>query len=259
VNNIYQNLFGRDAGKEGIDFYRKGLENGEFTLQSIVKNVIDGAQNQDQTTLTNKMEVAEYFTDNLGTIPYQSDDIQAVRSVLTNINETPSSAQEAKTLAANTLQQMAEAGVITLSDLAGTYSLSAFTINYDSGEVLTEANVDNYSGTYVISEQGWMDQDLKINDTTFGLPQQPIELIDFNTFQSEYNEQSYMIDFNLEGNTLTTIANHILGSSYYEEDVWVEVSNEVSTQTMTEDMLDVIGVTDTAASSLGAEVSSFGV
>ena len=44
VNNIYTQLFGRDADAEGAAFYVGRLESGAMTLASIALNIADGVQ-----------------------------------------------------------------------------------------------------------------------------------------------------------------------------------------------------------------------
>lgn len=82
VTNIFNNLFGRDPDAAGLDFYVEALDDGTMTMATIVHNIIDGAQNEDLTVMNNKVEVAQYFTDNLGNKQYGNDQILAARSVL---------------------------------------------------------------------------------------------------------------------------------------------------------------------------------
>lgn len=96
VDNIFQNLFGRDADDAGSEFYTTRLDDGTFTLGTIVKRVIDGAQNEDATTIDNKVEVAQYFTDNLGDKQYTEDDITDARALLDGIDETDASVTDAQ-------------------------------------------------------------------------------------------------------------------------------------------------------------------
>lgn len=67
VNNLYQQLFGRDAEAEGLEFYTDLLESGEKTLAEIALTIADGAQNGDLATLNNKLAVSQGFTDALDT------------------------------------------------------------------------------------------------------------------------------------------------------------------------------------------------
>ena len=44
INNLYQQLFGRDADPEGLAFYLEELQSGRATLASIALNISDGVQ-----------------------------------------------------------------------------------------------------------------------------------------------------------------------------------------------------------------------
>src|SRR5690554_6060691 len=60
VNNLYQQLFGRDADAEGLAFYTGHLESGDLTLAQIASEIAGGAQDNedgdnDLTTLNNKV------------------------------------------------------------------------------------------------------------------------------------------------------------------------------------------------------------
>ena len=62
VNNLYQQLFNRDAEEEGLNFYVGKLESGEYSLGDIAIVVMNGAQNSDVTALENKLAAANDFT-----------------------------------------------------------------------------------------------------------------------------------------------------------------------------------------------------
>lgn len=66
VNGLYQQMFGRDAEAEGLNFYVGLLESGERTLAEIALSIADGAQNDDLITLNNKVAVGQEFTDQAG-------------------------------------------------------------------------------------------------------------------------------------------------------------------------------------------------
>lgn len=101
VNNIYLNLFGRDAETEGLEYYAAKLDQGEMTTVSIVQNVMDGAQDgetPDATILNNKLEVASYFTENAQGKTYGENHLDEAREVLAgeilDVSEAKSVADE---------------------------------------------------------------------------------------------------------------------------------------------------------------------
>ena len=62
INNIYQNLFGRNADPGGLAFYLQLLETGAATLPSIALQILDGAQNEDAADVAAKVAAANAFT-----------------------------------------------------------------------------------------------------------------------------------------------------------------------------------------------------
>ena len=99
VNFIYNNLFGRDAEEEGLNYYVEGLEDGTFTLVSIVQNIIDGAEagSTDKAVFQNRLQVAQSFTDGVydNFKSYQAEDILDARGVLYLVDESGNSLSNA--------------------------------------------------------------------------------------------------------------------------------------------------------------------
>ncbi len=70
VNQIYQNLFNRDADVQGLEFWAARLREGTFTVDQIVKVIADNASDtnaQDKTTYANKVAAAKAFSAELNT------------------------------------------------------------------------------------------------------------------------------------------------------------------------------------------------
>lgn len=65
VQNLYQQLFGRDGEQAGVDYWVNLLENGT-PLAQIALEIANGAQNDDVTAINNKVAVAQKFTDLAG-------------------------------------------------------------------------------------------------------------------------------------------------------------------------------------------------
>ena len=67
VNQIYQNLFDRDADATGLLYWSKQIKNGTLELASIANDLIWAANNNsgsadDKTALTNKSNAAVAYT-----------------------------------------------------------------------------------------------------------------------------------------------------------------------------------------------------
>ncbi len=59
-----------------------------------------------------------------------------------------------------------DTATITLDTLKGTYKLTAFTVTFDDGTIITQDDYSSYSGTWVISSDGNLSQTLTFEDTT---------------------------------------------------------------------------------------------
>jgi len=98
VNNLYQQMFNRDADPEGLNFYLGQLESGAASLASIALDIANGARNEDRATLNNKVEVANSFTREVDSedAPYTSADIPSARSLLEEVDDTEESVDAAE-------------------------------------------------------------------------------------------------------------------------------------------------------------------
>jgi len=61
VTNLYVQLFNRNPDQAGLDFYVDELNSGRRSLQSISLDILNGAQNDDVTILTNRRLVSQHF------------------------------------------------------------------------------------------------------------------------------------------------------------------------------------------------------
>ena len=95
VNNIYQQLFGRDADPEGLDFFVDRLDSGVSTLASIALNIADGVREgtTDASIVANKLEVANAFTSAIETqeVAYGADQIEPAKGLLDAVDGTDES------------------------------------------------------------------------------------------------------------------------------------------------------------------------
>lgn len=67
INQIYQQLFNRDAEAAGRDFFLDKLNKGELNVNNIAIAILDSAQGNDKTIVTNKVAAADLFTKSLDT------------------------------------------------------------------------------------------------------------------------------------------------------------------------------------------------
>lgn len=62
VNNLFQQMFNRNADPEGLHFYVERLNSGTATLSRIARQIADGAQNEDLSIFENKVSLGRAFT-----------------------------------------------------------------------------------------------------------------------------------------------------------------------------------------------------
>jgi hypothetical protein len=101
LDTIYLQIFGRLPDPAGKAFYLERLQSGALTLQSITLDVLNGSQNEDLQTVSNKLEVASYFTSQVAArgLAYGSDDIDGARAILdmvdSDMGSVPGAMQQA--------------------------------------------------------------------------------------------------------------------------------------------------------------------
>jgi len=105
LNSVYQNLFGRDMDAEGEAYWIGQLNNGR-PVGGIILDIINGARNtsagQDLTVITNKLAVANYYTEKVITANATwtvADDQADAQSVLANVTSVASTVDAGKALA----------------------------------------------------------------------------------------------------------------------------------------------------------------
>jgi len=94
INNIYLNLFGRNAETEGLNWWVEQYQNGTYTLPNIALAVLYGAQGGDATRVNNKRAIADYYTLKVRNgCTYDYDDAVAV---IQGIDESPDTVHAGK-------------------------------------------------------------------------------------------------------------------------------------------------------------------
>lgn len=67
INNLYQQLFGRDAEPEGLGFWSGLLINNQLNLAQIAHSMLNGAQSVDRQVVEGRVQAAAAFTQQLDT------------------------------------------------------------------------------------------------------------------------------------------------------------------------------------------------
>lgn len=119
---LYQQMFNRNPDQAGLDFYLQALEDGTYTLPSIALEVANGAQNEDATTLNYKIQVAEYYTEQVDATGarYATGDIPSAQALLAGVSDDPISVVDGKGAADDLIATQIDEGVE-----GETYSLKA--------------------------------------------------------------------------------------------------------------------------------------
>jgi len=170
INSIYQSLFGRDADLAGLNFFADALSKGTLNINNIAIAILDGAQGNDKTIVTNKVNAADAYTKALDTgaevVAYSGNAAaaQGVAFLKTVTTTAPTSAQVdaavATMVTASTNGGTGSAGVtLTLTDKADlfapttTVDATKTTAGNDTIRGLTKAdltsadNIDGGAGT----------------------------------------------------------------------------------------------------------------
>jgi len=106
VNQIYRNLFGRDAEVDGLTYWANGLSSGNFTIANAVTTIAAGAQGTDLAAYNAKVSAATKFTAALDTateiLNYSGATANnAAKAWLSTINSSATEAAATTTAALN--------------------------------------------------------------------------------------------------------------------------------------------------------------
>ena len=89
VNNLYQQLFSRDADDAGLEYYVGVLSAGEKTLSEIALTISNAAQGSDSVVLNTKVQAANYYTNTVAASNY---DVTTAKEILAGIDEVSTGA-----------------------------------------------------------------------------------------------------------------------------------------------------------------------
>ena len=160
IDNIYNQVFGRDADDEGESFYVTKLLSGEFTFVDVAQRVLDGATGTDAALIANKTLAAQSFTDALA-----ADDVaaagyvgtaaaQGAKTWLAQVDETLDSVVAAEANLTETVQAngdytytYAEAAALYASDtLPANFSISDESVDLGTLSILELQEADDEAG-----------------------------------------------------------------------------------------------------------------
>ena len=95
INRLYQFLYNRDAEEAGLNFYLGKLEDttNPWSLSTIALRIFSGSLGNDKNTIDNKVELANYFTNqhDPAKTKYDLDGVQALRATVDKVTADTSS------------------------------------------------------------------------------------------------------------------------------------------------------------------------
>lgn len=116
VNNIYRQLFNRDADEAGLAWYVGLLDSGEKTLQTITLDIMGGATGEDRPIVENRKQVAKHFVSQLEAADISLSD-SIYNTLMQSVEGSASTAQAACSLVNTSI--IASGGVIDPGDNDG--------------------------------------------------------------------------------------------------------------------------------------------
>ena len=159
VNNIYQNLFGRDAETAGLAYWVSEIASGRVTLASAAFDILNGARNADATVVANRIEVAQAFVANYsattaGILGYVGDAAAAqARTFLRTVTDTAASKTAALAGVAAAVTSTVAAGGTTTPVVGSTFTLTTG-VDAPSGGAGNDtiSGLLGSSGTYTVGD-----------------------------------------------------------------------------------------------------------
>ncbi len=114
---------------------------------------------------------------------------------------------------------------INVGQLAGTYSLTGFTVEYDDATILTQNTVSSYSGTMTITSNGDMTQSVTLNGNGLSLSG-TFSILSNSIMRMSVGGCTYDMGYSFNNNVFTTSSDSgTCGSNSSEIDVWQKTSS----------------------------------
>lgn len=150
IDTLYQQLFNRSAEPAGLIYWTNKIASGAETLATIARALVEGAQNDDVTTLAKKVAVAARYTDaaddtTANILAYKGDAAAAAaRAQLKNVTKDT----DAATFDVAAIVTAVAAG--STSGITGT----TYTLTTAADNVVGTANNDTINGSLVYAAGG---------------------------------------------------------------------------------------------------------
>jgi len=229
VNQLYQNIFGREAEPTGLVFWAGELTAGRQTVASIALQLSYSAQGTDADVVSNRIEAANSFTTGLNTTEeitgYSGDAATAsARSWLATVGSDTASKDAAVAGVDAAITAAVAAGGGGSTDAAQVFTLTASAAGDDfsggSGDdTFNSANTARYQDVDVLDGGGGTDTlTAKLNSATaHDAFVNDIEIINFDVLGASTilaNQITGATNVNLTGGAVLTMTNAAGGITY---------------------------------------------
>ena len=229
VNQLYQNIFGREAEPDGLVYWAGELTAGRQTVASIALQLSYSAQGTDADVVSNRIEAANAFTTGLNTTDeitgYSGDAAAAsARSWLATVGSDDASKDAAVAGVDAAITAAVAAGGGGSTDAAQVFTLTASAAGDDfsggSGDdTFDSANTARYQDVDVLDGGAGTDTlTAKLNSTTaHDAFVNDIEIINFDVLGTSAilaNQVTGATNVNLTGGAVLTMTNAAGGITY---------------------------------------------
>jgi len=151
VNQIYQNLFARDAEPAGLISWAGKLDRKELTLGNIASSIADGAQNTDATSVANKVSAATSYTASLNTtakiLAYASSSTASMAAVKTWMKGVTTDATLTSSITTSALDTLNTATTATAAATGSAFTLTASGVTGTFDNITGTAGNDTFSAS----------------------------------------------------------------------------------------------------------------
>jgi len=203
VNAIYQQLFGRSADTEGLNFYVGNLESGKMSHGAIALDILNGASGSDLSIINSKLESVGFTNEQKVSLARNFGESEYWLSQQPPTTEAPD-------------VPAADGPSHIPADLSGNYSLVHIKGKYDDGNYedgdLSGLNLGNLviSGTSATEQVSFYGTLAKIGGTP---AKYTVSFVDADTlaFTNTSSGVTYERDFSVTGDVLQIEYDHEFG------------------------------------------------
>jgi len=133
INNLYQQLFGRDADSSGLAYYLTQLTDGTMSLSSIALDILNGAQSEDEIIIEQKLQYADQFSLKVKAMSktFSDTDMVPIKLMLKSIGNDSQSFQRAVSVLDDMIEGYEDVAPETgVNETLGKFTISGSTLQH---------------------------------------------------------------------------------------------------------------------------------